>query len=334
MSDLPSHLDVAVTIVLPTHHRPGLLRLCLDSLLAQTYPHTLLEIIVVASDKDAGFAIVAELATQTDIPMRCVNIPDDPTQGRSPSAKRNYGVTLATGAWVALIDDDCLAHPDWIRVASRHFHDPGIGAIEGEKQIPAIAKPTVTYKGLLSFTRPGGYQTCNMLYRRDIFLQLGGFDLNFPFYLEDSDMAWNVLDAGHAIPHAAGAIVSHPVLPAQPWRMLDDARRAVLLPYLFKKHPARFKQHGVKALRGSHWIYILLYLAIIALLIAQLYMFALVGFLMVGGLLLLHNAKLFRGCAFTLHEIFVTNLLLPIVPVVKLFQLIRGNLKHRVWLWS
>jgi len=48
----------------------------------------------------------------------------------------------------------------------------------------------------------------------------------------------------------------------------------------------------------------------------------------------LHSFKLFRGCATTPHEFWVTNLLLPACPVVKWFQLLRGNLKHRVWLWT
>ena len=48
----------------------------------------------------------------------------------------------------------------------------------------------------------------------------------------------------------------------------------------------------------------------------------------------LHSFKLFRGCATTPNEFWVTTLLLPVCPVVKAVQLVRGNLKHGVWLWS
>jgi hypothetical protein len=52
------------------------------------------------------------------------------------------------------------------------------------------------------------------------------------------------------------------------------------------------------------------------------------------GLLILHNLKMFAGCRVRAHELLVTNLMLPIVPVVKLVQLLRGNLRYGVWLWS
>jgi len=323
-----------VTIVMPTHHRPALLRRAIESIVAQSYPHALLELIVIASENDAAFAIVNELRPTTDIKLTCLSIPNDPSNGRSPSAKRNYGVSLATSPWVALIDDDCVADPGWIAGAAPLFSDTSAGAIEGRKNIPAIDPPTFTYKGLLNFTRPGGYQTCNMFYRRDLFMKLGGFDLKFPFYLEDSDLAWTVLDAGHTIPFASDAIVSHPVLEAQPWRMLDDAMRAALLPYLFKKHPQLFRQAGMRALRGIHWAYLILYAAALAMAFTSWPMLSLLPVTLLMALLALNNLKMFRGCRVTRQEVVVTNVLLPVVPIIKLVQLIRGNLREGVWLWT
>ena len=51
-------------------------------------------------------------------------------------------------------------------------------------------------------------------------------------------------------------------------------------------------------------------------------------------LLAIHNVRLFRGCRVTVKEWALTNLLLPILPVVKVVQLVRGNVRNRVWLWS
>jgi GT2 family glycosyltransferase len=325
--------ETFVSVAVPTHHRPELLRRALESLLAQTYPHRLMEIIVVASQNDAAFGIVEAMRAQTDIALTCVSIPNDPTRGRSASAKRNYGAQQAKGEWLALIDDDCIADPGWIAGASPMFDDPTAGAIEGRKHIPPIDPPTFTYKGLLNFTRPGGYQTCNIFYRRELFLKLGGFDLNFPFYLEDSDMAWTVLDAGYTIPYAEAAVVSHPVLEAQPWRLLDDAKRAALVPYLFKKHPGRFREAGFRALRTMHWAYVLLYAAAFALAFVRPWL-SLVPLGMMVLLMILMNIRMFRGCRVTRNELLVTNLLMPIVPVIKLIQLWRGNLRHRVLLWT
>jgi cellulose synthase/poly-beta-1,6-N-acetylglucosamine synthase-like glycosyltransferase len=319
---------------MPTHRRAEMLQRALASLEGQIYPREAFEVIVVATAGDLGVEAVREFAGRGRIDVRCVSVPDDPSGGRSPSLKRNYGVAQARGDWIAFIDDDCTAHPEWLAQASTYFDRPSAGGVEGRKEIPRPARDTMVYRGLLLFTRPRGFQTCNVFYRRDVFLELGGFDPSFPYYLEDSDLAWAVLDAGHEIPYAQDAVVYHPVPPPHPWKMLDDARRAVLMPYLYKKHPARYRESGVRVLRWSHWAYIALYVALVACFFAGRWGMAAAVAGVILALVAVHSFKLFRGCATTAHEFWVTNLLLPACPVVKWVQLMRGNLKHRVWLWS
>ncbi|HYE18632.1 MAG TPA: glycosyltransferase family A protein [Tepidisphaeraceae bacterium] len=323
-----------VSVVMPTHRRPELLRKALVTLEAQTLAHDQFEVIVVASENDAAADVVGDFAANGILNIRCVTIPNDPWRGRSASAKRNYGVKVSAGPWIAFIDDDCLAHPGWLEGALPLFENPKAGGVEGRKDIPTPPRPTVTYKGLMTFTRPKGYQTCNIFYRRDVFERVGGFDTNLPYYLEDSDIAWSVLDAGYEIPHAENAVVSHPVLPGAPWKLLDDAKRAALMPYLYKKHTAKYVGAKTRVLRGAHWVYLLVYASIIAALAFKLWWVALGGVALVGLLVAAHAYKQFRGCDKTAHEVAVTALLLPVVPVVKWVQLIRGNIKHKVWLWT
>jgi hypothetical protein len=106
------------------------------------------------------------------------------------------------------------------------------------------------------------------------------------------------------------------------------------MPYLFKQHPGRYREANTKVLRWSHWVYIALYAAILACVVAAQWWGALAAAAAVLAFLAIHSFKLFRGCTTTFHEFAVTNLLLPACPVVKWVQLIRGNLKHRVWLWT
>ncbi len=324
-----------VSIVTPTHYRPASLAKLLDSLCSQTYPAALLEMIVVAHEQDRqAFQLVQQYAAVSPFPIRCLAIADDPMQGKSAAAKRNFGVEQATGDWIAFIDDDCEADRDWITQAEPFFYQPGVGAVEGGVQIPPVQPPTVTYRGLLSLTLPGGYQTCNMFYRRDLFLQLGGFDLNFPFYLEDSDLAWTFIDHGYQIPFAAAAQVSHPVTPPQPWRLWEGAKRAIRMVYLYKKHPTCFRAAGTKVLLTSEWVYLGCYAAA---LVTWLCSWPLVAGLCGGfvvPLLLLHLLKLFWGCRVQGEEVLVTAFLLPIIPVVKVVQLIRGNWRYKTWLWG
>ena len=76
-----------VSVVLPTHARPEMLRRALESLEGQAYAREWVEVIVVATAGDGGFAVVAEFAARGRIDVRCLSIPDDPSGGRSPSLR-------------------------------------------------------------------------------------------------------------------------------------------------------------------------------------------------------------------------------------------------------
>jgi GT2 family glycosyltransferase len=313
---------IEITVVVPTHRRPELLGQLLDSLDRQTYPAERFEVVIVATPGDEAFAVVAKRANPA---VRCVSVPDDRWGGRNPSAKRNHGGQIARGEWLAFIDDDCVAEPDWLAAAARYFETAV--ALEGAKVIPPVDPPTLTYKGLRQFETPGGYQSCNMFYRRDLFLAVGGFDLRFPFYLEDTDLAWTVLDAGHAIPHVADARVRHPVPPAAPWRLLDDARRTDLLQLLARKHPARSGE--LRSLRGWHWAFLVLYAVAIGSALLGQWGIAFGAGLLVVLLTAAVAVKWFRGCRVGFKEFLVTAGLIPVVPVVRAIGAMRGRLRYR-----
>jgi glycosyltransferase involved in cell wall biosynthesis len=316
-----------VTVVIPTHRRPQSLERALLSVAAQSLPRDRFEVVVVASPDDPGAEVVARVASATGLSARCEAIPGDPWDGTNPSAKRNHGGRRARGEWLAFLDDDCEAEPDWLAEAAKLF--PGAVAVEGRKVIPPPPVPTLTYRGLLSFERPGGYQSCNMFYRRDVFLEVGGFDTRFPFYLEDSDLAWTVLDRGHGIPHADRAVVRHPVPPPAPWRLLDDARRASLLALLRAKHPGQFRRAGVRVLNRNHLAYLAAWALVVAASIAFGWAGLAAGLAALGLLTLADSYRRFRGCRVTAHEVAVTTLLLPVVPVVRAVQYARGLWRHR-----
>jgi len=316
----------SVTVVIPTHRRPEYLRRALVSVAAQSFPRERFEVIVVASPDDPGMNVVEEFAA-SGLDVRGVTVPNDQTNGRNPSAKRNHGGQLASGEWIAFLDDDCEAGANWLTAASEFF--PTAVAIEGAKIIPLPPEPTLTFKGLKRFEIPGGYQSCNMFYRRDVFLEVGGFDLRFPFYLEDSDLAWTVLDRGDTIPHAARAIVKHPVTPPAPWRMLDGAKRAILLPLLRRKHPELYTKMGFTPVSRLDAVYLAAWIVIaIATILAGGIGLA-AGFAGLVMLTLLDSYRRFRGCKVLLREVLVTTFLMAIVPPIRLVQYVRGTGRHR-----
>lgn len=87
-----------VSVVIPTRHRPQLLRRAVSSALAQL--GAALEVVVVVDGPDR--ATNAELADIAD--PRLVCIPLGASAGGSEA--RNIGVRHARGRWIALLDDD------------------------------------------------------------------------------------------------------------------------------------------------------------------------------------------------------------------------------------
>ena len=88
-----------VSAIIPTYQRPADLRLALASVVAQTYPAEALEIIVVddGSADDGAARVCAELGER----VRYLKKPNG-----GVSAARNHGMAAATGAYLALLDDD------------------------------------------------------------------------------------------------------------------------------------------------------------------------------------------------------------------------------------
>lgn len=318
------------SVVVPTYNRPQSLASLLESLRIQKYPHQNFEVIVVYTQGDISESFLKSFRSPFTLTALCI---DDPQFcGRSASLKRNAGAAKAKYPWLAFIDDDCIAHPEWLNNASLRIND-SIHGIEGLTQIPKPDKPTFTYKGLLALSRFGGYQTCNMFYRKDSFFKVNGFDLNFPFYLEDTDLAWSFMDNNYKLQQADDVIVQHPVPPANNYRWIENAIRSRKIPYLAKKHPALFKKYKFKGLSKSSTFFILLLAFIIIGIAAN--GGALLAIALGAGLYLgstsLYVFYLLRKCHYSAKELFEMLCYYPIIPPLSFVQLMRGNIDHHVF---
>jgi glycosyltransferase involved in cell wall biosynthesis len=100
--------EVLVSVVLPTRHRPALLRRALTSLLAQS--HTEWECLVVDdSDADRAFEVREVLDELGDPRLRLI-----PFHGANEADARNAGLEAASGALVTYLDDDNVMFPVWL----------------------------------------------------------------------------------------------------------------------------------------------------------------------------------------------------------------------------
>jgi O-antigen biosynthesis protein len=134
------------------------------------------------------------------------------------SVARNVGAEHACGEIVAYMDADCMADEDWLRCLVQALRDQSVSAVGGPNITPLsdgwIARCIAASPGNPSHVMfddrhaehiPG----CNMAFRRESILNLGGFDPQFRVAGDDVDFCWRLLDHGGAIGYAAGAFVWH-----------------------------------------------------------------------------------------------------------------------------
>ena len=153
-----------------------------ESALAQTYDPV--EVVLVVDGNDAVFERVQEDFCDVENVV-CHN--NDENRGISYS--RTKGAELASGEIVAMIDDDAVAHADWIAELVAVYEDTDAVAVGGHVRPDwQTEKPDffpAEFYWLVGCVEPGfaedgeeirnGYGS-NISFRRDVFLDLGGFD--------------------------------------------------------------------------------------------------------------------------------------------------------------
>jgi len=190
-------VTLAVSVIIPTFHRPTLLRRCLEVLLPQLDAiDGGAEIIVGDDGGDAGWA--------SDLDARITVVP---TGGVGPGRARNGAVRHARGATLAFTDDDAIPEADWLRAALRALdaHPAWVG-VRGVVQSVAFDP---LYEHSVDDATGGGYLTCNVAYRTAAFTAVGGFDPAFSYAHEDRDLGYRIERLG-TVGHDAQMVVTHP----------------------------------------------------------------------------------------------------------------------------
>ncbi|WP_445148163.1 glycosyltransferase [Baekduia sp. Peel2402] len=232
----------AISIVIPTHHRPDAIARCLDHLARQSVDAPF-EVLVI---DDAGPAIL----TLDEVQRPGLTVRLIATGGRGASEARNLGAAEASAPLVLFVDDDMLAAPELV---SRHLAAHAnattttavVGAYPPAPPFPSLAarSTAIWWSDTFELLRGSTAHTFmsmlsgNLSVPRDAFLAMGGFSQVIPYRREDWELGVRWTAAGHAIAYEPNAIAIHEYGLTTPARLrgaelegFGDAKLAQLYP--------------------------------------------------------------------------------------------------------
>lgn len=214
-------MPIDVSVVVLNFNGKQFLEDCLTSLQAQSYPRNDYEVLLVdngSSDDSVAFV-------QSRWPnVRTVQL--DHNLGFAGGI--NEGVKAAKGQYVALINNDAKAHPDWLTQGLAAFRSIDIAMVASK--ILTLDGRTIDYAGgALSFyghgfkvgvnepdegqyNRPGDTlfaSGCGLFMPRELFGEVGGFDDDYFAFFEDVDLGWRLWAFGYRVYYQPSSIVYH-----------------------------------------------------------------------------------------------------------------------------
>ncbi len=196
-----------VSVVVCAYNAADSLEDNLESLERLTYPDY--EIVLVNDGSTDRTSAIGHAHPR----VRVIDIPNG-----GLSAARNVGLAEATGEIVAYTDADTRVDRDWLTFLVQPFLTSDVVASGGPNVVPADDPPIAQCIA----RAPGGpthvllddriaehVPGCNMAFRRDALLAIGGFN---PIYLragDDVDVCWRLQARGGKIGFASAALVWH-----------------------------------------------------------------------------------------------------------------------------
>ena len=226
-----------VSVIVPVYNRAAMIADTLASLMAQDYPHDLLEIIIVDDASTDETPTVVQAARERSVfsIVSCLH-----AERRGPAAARNTGIARAKGEILGFTDSDCRPSPRWVSCAVSSFR-PEVGLVSGP--IHPVTNPA-RWPGYFHHQMPEVrgenplYPTANIFFLKKVVQTVGGFDERFTMVVgEDTDLAWRIKRSGYQSAFAEGAVVDHEASRISVGKWLREPLRNQIFPHLMAKYP-------------------------------------------------------------------------------------------------
>lgn len=159
------------SIVVMTHNRKAVLEKTIDAMLQLEYAGKY-EVIVVNDGSSDGTSEMLQGKYSKNNKILIINQP------RSlPCKARNSGIKRAKYEVVVIMDDDCIPRKDWLSRLIAGFGEKGVGIVS-------------------SYSIHGGTSTA---FLADALRKVGGFDEEYGYYREDTDLVFRVQELGYKV---------------------------------------------------------------------------------------------------------------------------------------
>jgi GT2 family glycosyltransferase len=152
-------------------------------------------------------------------------------QNYGPAQARNYGAAIATGTYLAFLDNDTEVHPQWLVAAKKIFTQNQLAGCIQSKLLLLDHKNRLDYVGdylnqygLLShratyqdldhgqFEQPAiifAAKSAGMFIPKKVFDLVDGFDPDYFIYMEETDLCWRSWLQGYQCLYLPASIVYH-----------------------------------------------------------------------------------------------------------------------------
>ena len=197
----------SVSVLVCAHNAAATIDECLHSLQVLDYPNY--DVVVV---NDGSTDTTGTIARQHDQ----VTVIDTDHVGLSNA--RNIAIKQSTGTIVAFTDADVRVDTSWLTYLVQPFLQSGAIGSGGPNVVPGddpwvaqcVARAPGSPTHVLIDDRTAEHVPgCNMAFRRDVLVSVGGFDSAYRAAGDDVDICWRLQAHGHRIEFSPSALVWH-----------------------------------------------------------------------------------------------------------------------------
>lgn len=142
------------------------------------------------------------------------------------SLSRNIGIAMSDTNYAAFIDDDAVVEPEWLTNIMKKFNREEVAAVGSPiydnyginfqaKRIvsnrfgKSYAKPKLPVSSFAHSFEFNGVVGCSSVFRKDYVLNVGGFNEQYDYFLDETELCQRLTDFGYSIEYAENAFVHH-----------------------------------------------------------------------------------------------------------------------------